>query len=55
MREFEKLCFYWKVDKLSDFENVEIYSRTKEIKYLVPLGVEAEIIGFQTIAVSSTY
>ena len=53
MREYEKINFYWKVDKISDFENIEVYSRTKEIKYLIPLGCEAEIIGVQYIAVSS--
>ena len=52
MSEFEKLSFYWKVEKLTDFENIEIYARTKDIKYLIPLGSESEIIGVQYIPVS---
>ena len=53
MREYEKISLYWKVEKLTDFENVEIYARTKDIKFLIPLGCEAEIIGIQIISVSS--
>ena len=52
MREYEKLSFFWKVEKLTDFENIEIYARTKDIKFLIPLGCEAEIIGVQFIPVS---
>uniref|UniRef100_A0A7S3J9I8 Uncharacterized protein n=1 Tax=Euplotes harpa TaxID=151035 RepID=A0A7S3J9I8_9SPIT len=55
MREYEKIDFYWQVEKLTDFENIEIYSRTKDIKYLVPLGCEAEIIGVQFIPSGEIY
>lgn len=52
MREYEKINFFWKVERFTDFENIEVYSRTKEVKYLIPLGYEAEIIGVQFISVS---
>lgn len=51
MREYEKISFYWKVEKFTDFENIEVYARTKDLKYLIPLGCEAEIIGIQIIPV----
>ena len=55
MREYDKISFYWKVEKFTDFENIEVYARTKDIKFLIPLGCEAEIIGIQIIPVSTTY
>ncbi|CAI2383391.1 unnamed protein product [Moneuplotes crassus] len=55
MREYEKISFYWKVDQLTDFENIEIYSRTKDIKFLIPLGCEDEIIGVQFIQTGEIY
>ena len=44
-RDFEPLLDYWKISKMADFDNIQIYSREGNVEFLSCIRCDSRVIG----------